>query len=145
MIDSLSALGWHVWITLADSVLVLVLPTVFFAGLALILKRGEALAAARRAAHEIRLNLSFYFLDVLFVVPVLGLITIAVGAVTAGVGLVLVPPGWWLAIGTYPTLFMAVFLGDFIGYWRHRIEHTRWLWPTHAIHHSDEEMGFLTL
>jgi sterol desaturase/sphingolipid hydroxylase (fatty acid hydroxylase superfamily) len=40
---------------------------------------------------------------------------------------------------------MAVFLGDFIGYWRHRLEHTKWLWPTHAIHHSDEEMTWLTL
>jgi hypothetical protein len=36
-------------------------------------------------------------------------------------------------------------VGDFIGYWRHRIQHTRWLWPAHAIHHSDTHLTWLSL
>jgi sterol desaturase/sphingolipid hydroxylase (fatty acid hydroxylase superfamily) len=40
---------------------------------------------------------------------------------------------------------VVVFVGDFASYWRHRLEHTRWLWRTHAIHHSDTEMTWLTL
>jgi sterol desaturase/sphingolipid hydroxylase (fatty acid hydroxylase superfamily) len=79
------------------------------------------------------------------VVPVLGIVTVAIGVFMQNAGLIVVPANWWLAIGTYPTLFLAEFLGDFIGYWRHRLEHTKWLWPTHAIHHSDEEMTWLTL
>ena len=42
-------------------------------------------------------------------------------------------------------LSVAVFIGDFTGYWRHRLEHTRILWPSHAVHHSDTEMTWLTL
>jgi len=145
MLDSLVAFAQYVWIALADAVLALIVPTVLFVALALIMKRREAVAAARRAAHEVRLNLSFYFLDAVFVVPVLGVMTVAIAAAMQGNGLVLVPSAVWDTLGMYPTLFFAVFLGDFIGYWRHRLEHTRWLWPTHAIHHSDEEMTWLTL
>jgi sterol desaturase/sphingolipid hydroxylase (fatty acid hydroxylase superfamily) len=38
-----------------------------------------------------------------------------------------------------------VFAGDFTGYWRHRFEHSRLLWPSHVVHHSDTEMTWLTL
>src|SRR5688572_18543237 len=145
MLDSLVSFGQYTWTALADAVIVLIIPTVFFVGLALIVKRREAWGAARRAAHEARINLGYYFLDALFVVPVLGIVTVAIGMFMQSAGLILVPASWWLAIGTYPALVMAVFLGDFIGYWRHRLEHTKWLWPTHAIHHSDEEMTWLTL
>ena len=44
----------------------------------------------------------------------------------------------WLVV------FIAVFTGDFIGYWRHRLEHTPFLWPAHAIHHSDTAMTWTT-
>ncbi len=145
MLDSLLAFAQHAWMTLADAILALIIPTVFFVALALIMKRGEAWAAAKRGAHEMRLNLGFYFLDAVFVFPVLGLVTIAIGVFMTNAGLIVLPESVWLAAGTYPTLFMAIFLGDFIAYWRHRLEHTRWLWPTHAIHHSDEEMNWLTL
>ena len=40
---------------------------------------------------------------------------------------------------------LALFWGDFVGYWRHRFEHIRWLWPSHATHHSDVNMSWLTL
>ncbi|MGP9800009.1 sterol desaturase family protein [Rheinheimera sp. NSM] len=42
-------------------------------------------------------------------------------------------------------IFTTVFVGDFVGYWRHRLEHTRLLWPAHSIHHSDDKMTWLTL
>src|SRR5690349_13345775 len=145
MLDSLVAFAQYAWTALADAVIALIIPTAFFVALALIMKRKEAWDAAKRAAHEARINLGYYFLDALFVLPVLGIVTLAVGVFMQNARLILVPANWWLAIGTYPTVFMAVFLGDFIGYWRHRLEHTKWLWPTHAIHHSDEEMTWLTL
>jgi sterol desaturase/sphingolipid hydroxylase (fatty acid hydroxylase superfamily) len=52
---------------------------------------------------------------------------------------------WWVVAGYPLTLFAVVFLGDLISYWRHRLEHTRWLWPAHVIHHSDTDMTWLTL
>lgn len=39
----------------------------------------------------------------------------------------------------------AIFIGDFVTYWRHRLQHTRILWPAHAVHHGDTEMTWLTL
>jgi hypothetical protein len=63
MLDSLIAFGHYVWITLGEAILALVIPTVFFVALALVVKRREALVAAKRAAHDMRLNLSFYLPD----------------------------------------------------------------------------------
>jgi len=31
---------------------------------------------------------------------------------------------------------------DFVQYWLHRLFHTRWLWPFHAIHHSAEDLDW---
>lgn len=41
-------------------------------------------------------------------------------------------------------LFLAIFLVDFVGYWRHRWMHTRLLWPFHAIHHSPQQLDWLS-
>lgn len=42
-------------------------------------------------------------------------------------------------------ILLTLLCGDFIGYWRHRLEHSRLLWPSHIVHHSDEKMSWLTL
>src|SRR5262245_27858642 len=118
---------------------------VWLCGLALLVKGKAAIAAARKAAREIRLNLSILFVDVLFVAP---LVTLLVGLVRLGVDQLsfrLVDGGVWEFVGRGVTLFAVVFVGDFLSYWRHRLEHTRLLWPAHAIHHSDTEMTWLTL
>lgn len=51
--------------------------------------------------------------------------------------LVTVPlDGWWGA----PVLFLAV---EFAYYWFHRSSHrVRWLWATHAVHHSPTDLNF---
>jgi sterol desaturase/sphingolipid hydroxylase (fatty acid hydroxylase superfamily) len=118
---------------------------VWLCGLALLVKGKEAIVAARKAAKEIRLNLSILVVDVLLVTPLVGLL---VGIVRAGVAqlpFVVVDSRIWDAAGLPGTLFAVVFVGDFFSYWRHRLEHTPLLWPAHAIHHSDTEMTWLTL
>jgi sterol desaturase/sphingolipid hydroxylase (fatty acid hydroxylase superfamily) len=35
-------------------------------------------------------------------------------------------------------------IGDFIGYWQHRWFHGGWRWKFHAIHHSSEELDWLS-
>ncbi len=48
------------------------------------------------------------------------------------------PTGAWWYI---PLLFLGV---EFFYYWFHRLSHEiRWLWATHSVHHSIEEMNFL--
>ena len=39
---------------------------------------------------------------------------------------------------------LAVGIADLAGYWKHRLHHTRWLWPFHAIHHSSREVDWLS-
>lgn len=44
---------------------------------------------------------------------------------------------WWYV----PALFLGL---EFFYYWFHRLSHeVRWLWATHAVHHSIEEMNVL--
>jgi sterol desaturase/sphingolipid hydroxylase (fatty acid hydroxylase superfamily) len=128
-----------------DGATALMLPALFFALLALLLKRGETWAALRRAAGEIRINLGLYLFDTLMMLPILGLAIGGVQVAMQSTGLILVPVAFWEMLGPYPTLFVVVFAGDFIGYWRHRFEHTSLLWPSHAVHHSDTEMTWMTL
>jgi len=40
---------------------------------------------------------------------------------------------------------LAIFvIGDFLGYWQHRLFHTSRLWPFHAVHHSSNELDWLS-
>lgn len=42
------------------------------------------------------------------------------------------------------SLLLTLLLGDFLYYWFHRLQHTKWIWPQHSIHHSDEAMNAST-
>jgi sterol desaturase/sphingolipid hydroxylase (fatty acid hydroxylase superfamily) len=43
-----------------------------------------------------------------------------------------------------PAAIAFYVIADFAFYWTHRLLHTKWLWPFHAIHHSQREMTYLT-
>jgi len=118
---------------------------IWMCGLALLVKGKEAIAAARKAAKEIRLNLSIIAVDALLVAPFVGLLVTLVRAGIDYLPFRVLDGSVWDVVGRGGTMFAVVFLGDFFSYWRHRLEHTRLLWPAHAIHHSDTEMTWLTL
>ena len=54
-----------------------------------------------------------------------------------GFGPVSAQPVWLQAIEIY-------ILADFLGYWIHRLFHTAGWWPFHAVHHSSEELDWLS-
>lgn len=58
-------------------------------------------------------------------------------ALTSGFGPLSRQPHWLQAIE-------ILLLADFVDYWSHRTFHSRRLWPVHAIHHSPEEMSWLS-
>lgn len=116
-----------------------------FALLALLVKGREAIAAAKRAGKEVSINLWLYVLDALFVGPLTAVIVQMIRVTIGGSPLEVLKPSIWASVPVWVTLLAVVFVGDLISYFRHRLEHTRTLWPSHAIHHSDTEMTWFTL
>jgi len=38
----------------------------------------------------------------------------------------------------------ALFMGDGVNYWNHRLRHGPWLWPFHAVHHGPARLDWLS-
>lgn len=55
-----------------------------------------------------------------------------------------VPPSTWAGLPLWLVAIVATVAYDFANYWNHRAMHSRWIWPIHAIHHSDPEVTPLT-
>jgi sterol desaturase/sphingolipid hydroxylase (fatty acid hydroxylase superfamily) len=119
-------------------------PALAFGLLAVVVKGREALEAARHAATETRVTLLLYVFDLLLIGPPLGIAIALIVRTVDRHSLAIISDGAWLPLGLPGTLLITVFVGDFVSYWRHRLEHTPWLWPAHAIHHSDTEMTWFT-
>lgn len=120
-------------------------PAIVFAAIALAARGFASINTARAASGEVRTNVILLAVDAALVAPLLALMVAAVGAWMQNNGLRLFDTEAWSTLPQWLVLFIAVFAGDFIGYWRHRLEHTAFLWPTHAIHHSDTAMTWTTL
>lgn len=120
-------------------------PALFFLSLGVIVKRAALFHDARRAARESRLNLWIMVFNTVFVLPGLTFVVQGLHDLNALWGLRLFKTTDWATLHPLVAIFVAILVGDFIGYWRHRLEHTPLLWPSHAVHHSDTEMTWLTL
>ena len=128
-----------------QAIQLLALSALFFGLLALLVKGKEAIEATKRAKSETLVNLRLFVLDSLFFGPVVVIVVQIIRWAISGSPMELISPRSWESLPVALTAAAAVFFGDFISYWRHRLEHTRTLWPSHAIHHSDTEMTWLTL
>lgn len=133
------------WTALVELVRELVLVGVFFLLLGLVLKGRSFFADIRRVMPETRLNLQLMAFNLIFTVPVLVFASTYVSMFWHSTGLVLFDVADWSGLPPLLVIFIAVVIGDFVGYWRHRFEHNSFLWPSHAVHHSDTEMTFLSL
>jgi sterol desaturase/sphingolipid hydroxylase (fatty acid hydroxylase superfamily) len=131
--------------SLRDGAVALIPPALAFGVLALIARRSGAIEKARAAAGEVTTNLALYAFDILVMTPVFAILLGAMGAAMQHAGLILVHSDFWTHAPQWLVGLLAIFVGDFIGYWRHRLEHTAPLWPAHAIHHSDTAMTWTTL
>jgi sterol desaturase/sphingolipid hydroxylase (fatty acid hydroxylase superfamily) len=135
----------HILESLRISIQLFTASAVAYVFLALVVKGRAAIRGARDAVAETRLNVAWYFLDALFIAPVVGLVVAGLRLFVDRYSLSVLDAATWQTLGTLPTVVLAVFFGDLVSYWRHRLEHTPWLWPAHAIHHSDTQMTWLTL
>lgn len=116
-----------------------------FFWLSLILKGGAAVAWIKRSWGEARLNLFYYFLEVILIAPIAALIIAGINYVIVEADLSLFSPEAYDVWPVLASLVLCVVISDLVGYWRHRLLHTGVLWPVHAIHHSDTEMTWTTL
>ena len=131
--------------SLRDGAVALIIPALVFVVLAFIARGRGAINKAAAASGEVTTNLALYVFDILVMTPVFAILLAGMGAAMQRSGLMLVHPDFWAHAPQYLVGFLAIFAGDFIGYWRHRLEHTAPLWPSHAIHHSDTAMTWTTL
>lgn len=118
---------------------------VAFAALAWMVKgRQRSFDDARAAAGETRINAILSVIDQLLVSPLIGLFIVGATAFLQ-TRLHLPHPTFWARIAPGPVLLATIFIGDFVGYWRHRAQHSKCLWPAHAIHHSDTRLTWFSL
>lgn len=115
---------------------------VVFGTLAYVTKRRKLLADFSRARPEIVTNLVLLLINAAIVVPLV--------AVPIMTGRDLLPrpesfTAFWEGLHAAVPVLAAILLIDFSSYWRHRLEHTRALWPIHATHHADEAMNWLSV
>jgi sterol desaturase/sphingolipid hydroxylase (fatty acid hydroxylase superfamily) len=69
--------------------------------------------------------------------PIAALYGTSLRSIVHGHGFLAAQPLWAQAVGIFV-------VGDFLGYWQHRMFHGRALWPFHAIHHSSTELDWLS-
>lgn len=122
----------------------LIWPALAFALIALVVRGRDALRVARDATPQVRINLILFAIDIAIVTPLLVMALTFTGGLIQQAGLRLFSANTWSAIPNWVVVIIAIFAGDFIAYWRHRLEHTAFVWPTHAIHHSDTHMTWTT-
>ncbi len=123
----------------------LLAPAIFFLCLGYLVKRKELFGDMRRALPETGLNIQIMLFNLIFTVPIIVLSATFLSSFWNSTGLVLYSLEEWQDWPALVVIFIAVVVGDFVGYWRHRFEHNSFLWPSHAVHHSDTEMTWLSL
>lgn len=115
---------------------------VLFGTLAYATKRRMVIADFARARPEIVTNLVLLLINAAIVVPLLAV------PMTTGQDLLPRPESlvaFWDRLPDAVPVLAAILLIDLASYWRHRLEHTRALWPIHATHHADEAMNWLSV
>lgn len=132
------------WLQISVDAWAAVVPfALFFCALALLTKkRTRAIADARRAFGEWRTNFLIFLFDTLVILPFVAFPGAWIGA---QLGAPAALSAFWADAPLALTGIAAIVAGDYIGYWRHRLEHHPLLWPFHATHHSDREMNWFSL
>lgn len=90
------------------------------------------------------LNITVATIDILFISIPLNLVVFRAFNFLELHKLILFPALSEAELPSFTLGLSAIFIGDLIAYWRHRLEHVGWLWKSHAMHHSDADMNWTT-
>lgn len=144
MFDAVLHLLLESWQSVLTALRALLPIAALFFVIGLLVKGTKILTDMRQAAGETGLNLQFVLFNLLVVGAIAAPVAQALVWLFVSQGWSLVDRDLWLALPTPAVVVIGVVIGDFVGYWRHRLEHTRLFWPGHAIHHSDTHATWLT-
>ena len=106
-------------------------------------RRGWTLSWSRRAIQGAASTIAIFHLNILCV-PLVWIFASLLGGAYDSVGIPSIDPGVWATLPARSLVIIALVTHDFANYWSHRLMHMRWLWPVHAIHHSDHDVNGLT-
>ncbi len=123
----------------------LMYPAVFFVLLALGFKGSKVFTEAAKILPETTTTLGIVSFNVLFVLPMLAVLSVVMKDIFEAGGLMLIDETMWENMPFFAALLIAVLIMDFGTYWRHRMMHSPMFWPSHAVHHSDTAVTWLTL
>ncbi len=128
--------------TTSETVLIALAMTVLFS-LYKGLSYGWNLAFPQKSISGMITTYAIYVLNMLFG-PIALLSVYWLHGVYEEYNLQLIPTSFWSDIPFWIAGILAIICYDFADYWNHRIMHNKWLWPIHAIHHSDEHVNCMT-
>ncbi|WP_426438943.1 sterol desaturase family protein [Bradyrhizobium genosp. P] len=108
--------------------------------------RGWRASWSRRAVdavESVTATLAIFQINILLT-PAVWLLSEQFKALYALLGIPSVPSSVWEGLPLWLLSFIAILVQDFANYCNHRAMHLNWLWPVHAIHHSDPVVNGLT-
>lgn len=106
-------------------------------------RRGWRLSWSRRAVKGIGATLAIFHLNFLLL-PIVWISVMWIEMGYAALGVPSVPAAFWQGTPIWLLVAIGLVTHDFANYWAHRVLHMHWLWPIHAIHHSDHDVNGLT-
>ena len=107
------------------------------------LYRGLDNTCSLKTASGIAGNLGIFVFNALMA-PVIMIAVNAMQTLYAAIGIPQLPSELWIGMPVFLVAAISIVVQDFADYWNHRIMHMKWVWPIHAIHHSDEAVNGLT-
>lgn len=114
---------------------------VIFTVLAWFANGKAALSWSEAKVRSARVNWSFIVLNST-VAPLAVFLVGGVKGAMAWANMPVIPESFWAAYPLIIPALAALVLYDFCEYWFHRIKHVSFLWPMHAVHHSDTELQY---
>jgi len=107
-------------------------------------KRGYSSAWLKQQFKGVSVTMILIFINSLGFAPFVYLVTDHVQAGYNLFGLPHVNPSIWNDVSLWILIPLIILIYDLANYWNHRLMHMDWLWPIHAIHHSETEMNGMT-
>ena len=106
-------------------------------------RRGFRIAWPRKVVIGALATLAILAANVAFS-PFVVMLARSFNSAYAALDLPRVDPAFWSGVPVWIMVPLAILAYDVANYWNHRAMHLRWLWPVHAVHHSEQAVNGLT-